>query len=818
MCLIDGVLKLRGRELRVEFQDSTGVRRVLGGVERDQLSWPLMQLCGNNLPQLDGFQVQFRLNNGRAQSIRPHGERFERVPPPAGGPLGANVHAPTQRQNAQPAAQANRALGPMPPIANPAFHNPYNFVPALPRDNIQGDLGDACPVGHHVLHGDRYTGVVRMKMTVETPLLLPDAAKKTPLGQDHWSFPVRVDAQNNPYVPPTSVKGMLRAAYEAVTNSRLAVFKGHDHKLAYRMGTGEGLGLVPARVEGDEIVLLAGTSQIGAGRPIGPMYAAWLPRYINNPLRYPDGTMPQHGEHVQCWVEEVRRLNNRNGMALFTYWKVRSIARIRDGLGGQPNQGVNAGRHAPTGRFENISGFACVTNQNMDNKHDERVFFTTQRDLVRFQIKESDRNDWKTLIRNYQQEHERELRGGAEGPPALREAEWSRHINSSDPGELELKDGTLLYAQVRDVNGRWELAGLYPVNIARKLYKSSPSELLPKSLRPAETIDQLSPADRVFGWVNQNGKGGVKGSVRIGLVACTAQKPIEPFGNPGIALAILGQPKPQQARCYVASSPKGEAQPNGLPKDDVGYEPGKGLRGRKVYPHHRDLPQGHWNNPAQDRTQQDVNGHFQEYRRPQGVGDSQNRSIQGWVKPGITFEFDIHLTNLSTVELGALIWLLDLNKFGDPQTPRFHRLGGGKPLGFGSVRLEIVSSSLFSGDEWKEMYRGLEEPEANQQRAELLLTQSVGAYQSEVKKEYRTGFEQVPFIAAWLRACTGHPDGRPTHYPRKRQGGPAGQPVPPHPDGESFKWFVDNERTGQVNPGQGASLSNLSDDRGLPMY
>jgi hypothetical protein len=288
---------------------------------------------------------------------------------------------------------------------------------------------------------------------------------------------------------------------------------------------------------------------------------------------------------------------------------------------------------------------------------------------------------------------------------------------------------------------------------------------------------------------------------------------IEKFGTPGLPLAILGQPKPQQARFYVAASQNGEAQADGLTKEQAGYSPEKGLRGRKVYPHHRNLPADHWENPMKDRTQQAVNGHFQEYRRPQLDGqdqrDNQNRSIQGWVRPGTEFTFDIHVTNLSKVELGALLWLLSL------PDKHYHRFGGGKPLGFGSVRLEIDASNtrLYDGNGWKQTYSTLEDFLPTEADRNAL----VQAFQEAVRTSYGPprSFENVPFIAAWLKMATGHADTLPTHYPRARQQG-QGSTVPPNPEGLAYEWFVANDRTGQ-HGGPKVSLPDLQADTGLPM-
>ena len=87
-----------------------------------------------------------------------------------------------------------------------------------------------------------------------------------------------------------------------------------------------------------------------------------------------------------------------------------------------------------------------------------------------------------------------------------------------------------------------------------------------------------------------------------------------------------------------------------------------------------------------------------EYLQPGQRRDRQNRSIKAWVKPKVKFEFDIDVINLSQVELGALLWLLDM------PSGHYHRLGGGKPLGFGSVRLKVVSADLDVGENWGKRY------------------------------------------------------------------------------------------------------------------
>lgn len=816
--MAEGKLEVtKAKKLIVKYTNPRGAA-MTGQIQEGQLSADLAKLRDDKrtIDQLNGIEVEFELEGTLLKQIRRKGESFiaaaaptQRQPGPHRGQQGrgqqqrGGQHRQPQGQPEQREREAS-----MPP---PAFHNPYNFVPALPRDGITGELADHEPFGHHVLHPDRYTGVIRVKLTAITPLLLPDAANVVDCPNDHKSFPVRVDAEGKPYIPPTSIKGMLRSAYEAVTNSRLAVFPGADAS-GNRDATGHGMRLAfrrPARVEVVPVRVEVCDDQQLVLRILSQLWlksAAKLPRYLQRPqrnqltrkgeanasLRYSDknNSLPRHGDHVRVRVE-------RNG-------KVSQIKRFEESS------------HA-----DGDEGWVLITEPNIGNKKYERVYVVSNRDrFLKLQGTEAIRVQrmWTELILNYQQIHEKDLeqrRSKGQSPSDYLgdkpgQTAWSRQV--WDKEYSVLREGLLCYVRL---SGDY-VEGIYPVSISRDLFAVSPLSLLPTSLRPATSFQQLSPADRVFGWVNQQGHGAYKGNVRIGPVTCITprEQAIESFGTPGLPLAILGAPKPQQARFYVAASPNGEAQGNGLTKEQAGYSPGKGLRGRKVYPHHRGLPEGHWDNAMQDRTQQVVNGHFQEYRRPRLNGqeqrDNQNRSIQGWVKPGAEFTFDIRLTNLSKIELGALLWLLTL-----PDN-HYHRFGGGKPLGFGSVRLEIDSTDthLQDGKDWKQTYSTLEDIALPSANIDMLIQTFQDAVRVAYGKNNRS-FKEVPFIAAFVRMASGHPDNLPTHYPRARQQGQDG-PVPPHPEGKAYEWFVENDRIGQ-NGGRQVSLPDLATDAGLPM-
>ncbi|NCJ08017.1 TIGR03986 family CRISPR-associated RAMP protein [Synechococcales cyanobacterium C] len=814
--MITGRLEVSGspnnRKLRVTYTHNGSYNQITLPND-DQLSLALAaKKQEGGLEALKNLPVELEEDGGQPVRIREQGQDWDRV---AAAPI-----APVAAAPADPFATVEVYQAPNLPPGD--FHNPYNFIPAPPRQTEHPDLGDHNPVkqgmGHGYYHPDRWSGRIAVKLTTETPLLIPDAANAT--GDDHKSYPLRLGVDGKPYLPPTSIKGMLRTAYEAVTNSRFAIFAKHEERLAYRMPANLGLKMVPARIEKDAtgnliIQLYPGTSTIGAdGAPGGnQMYAAWLPSYqpngsgIRNLTGYPaNNRLPNHRDRVTVLLEQYGKYHNpqHTGHPIFTYWKVRAMAPPGTTLDTPPPGAAN-GRHAPLRTpMRQVDGYVCITNKNIDNKHDERVFFSTAPVPPR-PLTPALQQQWQALIKNYQEIHETEISRGMTGPPALANSRWSRQVVGGS-SEWVLSPGTLCYAQVKKVASGYDVLALYPVMISRELYAQPPQALLHPSQAPAERLEQLSPADRVFGWVNQQGKSAYKGNLRIHSVTCHSDTAVASFNGLGVPLAILGAPKPEQTRFYTAHDATGNPLQVGVNKESGYDSAARGLRGRKVYPHHNGLPANHWDNPQQDRTHQDNQGHYQEYRRPRQNGqeqrDDQNRSIQAWVKPQTEFSLQLEVTNLSKCELGALLWLLTL------PPGHYHRLGGAKPFGFGSVYLQVdwQNTDLKLGQGWKTFYQSLTAPSnADPFDPSSMIT----AFKDAVQKVQGGNFEQVPFIAAFCRAAQGFADQLPVHYPRLQ--------AQLQPDTKIFDWFVANERTGNQGNGQKVSLPALRQDQGLPL-
>jgi hypothetical protein len=183
--------------------------------------------------------------------------------------------------------------------------------------------------------------------------------------------------------------------------------------------------------------------------------------------------------------------------------------------------------------------------------------------------------------------------------------------------------------------------------------------------------------------------------------------------------------------------------------------------------------------------------------------DDQNRTVHGVRRPGNKFQFTIDFHNLAPVELGALLWALELEGKG------VHRLGFAKPPGFGSVKIEVTALKLM---EPGERYESLSATGGWRDG----LTQKDGwvqAFQEAMQELYGQPFAQLSNVRDLL-ALLGEPPDLPIHYPRPPHKERGKWVTTPDPEGKNLEWFVGNKRKG--GPKHALKLAD-EDTEGLPL-
>lgn len=693
------------------------------------------------------------------------------------------------------------------------FLNPYNFVSIPDRETLPEELRDGKPAGHDRYDPDRWTGSIPLTLTTLTPLLLPDhatAAAEGDGGEAPPPLPTRVDQNGCPILSMSAVKGMLRSAYEAITNSRFGVFTGHDTQLAIR-GVADTTNLKPAVVvarnsEADTAKIRwvkSLTPRHAISRPhsmlaaaVEPHPAVWVP--VSEARKYRDG------DRLEAWLYLAHHRSRRNS---FWVWHAFDIGRPGTISAVPPK---NVGTHQVL-RNQNLSdhpfirvvGLLHRTDSTFPaggrGKHDERLVveqLLTPKD-AKFTpddgaVDKSLIDGWRAVIDSFEQAHEGE---------SDKRKKYGTYVHAPKPWR-SLPEGRTLHVELDE---KGNISALYPAMIGRKPFPGAPSVSLPGQHHPTASRDDLSPAERVFGWVRHGAdRAGVahRGHLRVEAGEKQPdQSTVEnlPFTLP---LTTLNSPKPSQFLFYLADK-------SGMPLDGKRKEPGEGypkktgkrrLRGRKVYLTQREVLDGapgaeeYWNLPdTPEIARQPLTGDRPQYReyvaaKPQGEDkDKVVTTITQWVKPGAKFTVLLRVDNLSQTELAALLWLLDLPDGAALQ------LGLGKPLGFGAVRVaaDWDSVCLFTGDSVRARYRSLS-----------AVPEPVTTVRG-LAKEYDTLLcRHLPRVRAeFLAAAAGFP-GAPVHYPR----------TSPVPEAESYRWWVANDE----KYGKRHALPSLVDNNGEP--
>jgi|HubBroStandDraft_1064217.scaffolds.fasta_scaffold09000_3 CRISPR-associated protein (TIGR03986 family) len=652
--------------------------------------------------------------------------------------------------------------------------NPYTFIPARPRTGVPAGLDNGPPPPHGVIDpGSQWSGWLVLRLTTATPLLLPDPGAVSKDEHEHPTYPVRTGPDGKPLLHGASVKGALRSAYEAVTGSRYGVFRGHDRPLAYRRpaSSEDRPKSEPARVEADGkgrlVFRICDAIPVPLyDKPDGPPRrkaeaAGQARQLITRPGG--DGWSGLHGRRVACLVQERGR-----GREMVT--KV-ALADDETSLGGQGA----ARKH----------GWLSVTGHSIGNKTSERLFVSKSNSPV--PVGEEHHQMWHAVLASYHDVAEQQASDGAEADTGLQR---SRHIITEGKVPDRLADGDLVYLE-RDQRG--EVTAISPVYIGRLPFQAAPADLLDESLLPAPSLDELSPADRLFGWAPpQAGPGrasasGYRGRLRVASARCDTGDWRTEFAAPGVTLAPLSTPEPTQFRFYGASDQDGSPIPAKTRKDQ-GYRHGSGLRGRKFYWYPSDVPGGYWT-PGTGETA----GQFREWQEPPDAAPSQTSSHLGWVREGAAFTVRLFIDAVPGPELGPLIWLATQD--GCPL-----RLGAGKPLGFGAVTVSIDwhATELRTGQTLRDCWTTLRRPgpcPAGELRA----------LADDFEQQARSSPALAPALEAFRKIARGLPG--PAAYPRTRRA----------PEAETYRWFVANEKIKDGKPAYGFALPHvLEDDQRLP--
>lgn len=179
-------------------------------------------------------------------------------------------------------------------------------------------------------------------------------------------------------------------------------------------------------------------------------------------------------------------------------------------------------------------------------------------------------------------------------------------------------------------------------------------EIVPEEFKPCDNLKRLCFACRLFGTTvekaDENGNSAYSGRVYFS----DAKLPKTKVGTSLTPLKPTMTPNEKLKKYYLDKSGR--------------------MRGRKFYWHHENLLSNKNNKLP--------------YKR-EGFKPKDSVTIVQLIKSLKTFSFKVEFKNLTDIELGMLIYALELEK------NLLHKIGRGKALGLGSCKISIDSFELF---------------------------------------------------------------------------------------------------------------------------
>lgn len=215
------------------------------------------------------------------------------------------------------------------------------------------------------------------------------------------------------------------------------------------------------------------------------------------------------------------------------------------------------------------------------------------------------------------------------------------------------------------LNGKKVLLSLGAVG--RTVYEKRLNDLVGGKV-PCTSRKNLCEACALFGMAKDEAVGG---RIRFTDAKAINLEKIEKKMKRKVLLRILGQPRYSYLPFY-AKGPKGK-----VPRsyDEDGVE----IAGRKFYWHNKEAE---YNDKI--------------YTESEGMQNQNMSSRMDLVMPGAEFEFEVYFDGITKEQLSKFIWVLNLGE-NEKQSNLCHKIGHGKPLGLGSIKITI-------DEKWKREY------------------------------------------------------------------------------------------------------------------
>jgi CRISPR-associated protein (TIGR03986 family) len=595
----------------------------------------------------------------------------------------------------------------------PDFHNPYHFIPVkqvdehgqedtrhyIPKAEIKEHHRSHARYAQHDSQGQPiYSGRIVCKLTTKSPTIVGNEQTVSGTGLRNV-HPFEVNGK--PAIPGSSLRGLISSLSEAASNSALRVLD-TEHFMSYRVKMEDSLkaiGMIVMNRAGGfprlrPLTLPAMKEDNGSfqvekrfkrifPKPNLPVY---IDGYSNGrliPSSFLDEVQPDSysSDNQRYWYMELPEnlLYNQNNLETESktreYLKIKEVRGVRYLLGqwAHPEDEEFGPDDEPSeygtrGILRVLGVEGREVNIPRTKKHELFIPYNEEME------------NWPTLpidpraLMNFYAVVDERTKATVDEQPAQKLPYTLKGFQRNpQDGSIKLRDGDLVYF---DVNEQGVVIKFSISSIWRDVVKGGGrvKNFFKEEKHPFNSKRQnLSLAEQVFGFVSSDSDKHATDNIpayasRVKVsFAHLAKDENNYYEQPGI-MKILGSPKLPAPAMYF--KPNNSEDPGYIKKSDLDpkkHEP----QGRKIYLHHYDAI-----------NKQGWRGWETHPKRKEK--DLKQKAEVKPLKKEIEFFFHLDFTNLNATELGMLCYALA------PDEHFHHKLGMGKPLGLGSVKIEPV--------------------------------------------------------------------------------------------------------------------------------
>lgn len=518
-----------------------------------------------------------------------------------------------------------------------SFRNPYVFIPIVPSTaelteeiNIarKGDDQDERPV----------TGVIRCRLTTKKKVIVPAAAGDSEVRLPLFRLSYGEGGKEFPAIPGSSLRGVMRGVYETLTRSCMRYNKAHGKRLASAGGL-KFPGLLYRDSSGNYVLGKAVRHKIWSEDVAESLSTGNVVEFTSKSAKDSGGNLkdnvPVVYEIEQCnYKGALADIANGNNTRLGVFLRVDKLA----GEGSEAPQKKDNNRNGP---HPSVFSGESVLDSNVSQE-----FIDALEDNV-----------------------ERYRENGHEPGEA-----YSKCLDAMIKKKAVLP---VWYAR-QFIGGKWHYQFSW-AQISRVVYAKTvndfysdqkisacPSKKSPRSGSPC-------PACSLFGFVSQEkGVDSVRASrVRFGdAKLCDEERSSWEDDDSDVWpwLPELMEPRTSSFEFYLR---RPDSEHLFTPE-----MPGTEIAGRKFYWHH-------------DAEEQTADGE----KRTKQNDEVLNRRVE-CLPTGKHFQFSVYVDGVTRHQLNDLVYVLTLGEYWDEdskQGKHCHKIGKGKPYGYGSVSIEVTS-------------------------------------------------------------------------------------------------------------------------------